>query len=413
MNEIKNRSNFIDNLRYWIGLFWSLSLMRRAGRWFFLNYSHFILRKLRLPEVKAAYFRRSITSTDFVPFWSDIDLTIVIQSVDANNYQSVERFYNNVQKFLPWVCDIEVIEERFLASWANSGGYRKWYAESWIVIWGEKLQAKLYPARVSQRAFDLAWEYRFLYQQLQSFFYQIESGNGGRFSYIGLRKVIADIIFLSRINLFSETLPKTQSREEILESFFSDPFWSFKTSLVPFTDSSDELKRIHIRLHNKILENISVNLSGYLNGYDVSSFYNFNENEPQLANLLLFGKKTYLMKVFDIEKMDDLGRSNRIWIDLETLRIFKAIGVQEHDYIYKFLSESDFDFLEDYMRQRLSQDHYQALLERGSEERLYYCKQNISGFLRQVNIPVEEQLIRGGSELQIAINLIGYLSQNC
>lgn len=300
-------------------------------------------------NICGAWIRRSATTQDFIPAWSDIDLTLLI---DDQNLSGITLKNNLLVK------DLQIIPLRFFKSWCLAGGLRNRQFESWISL--RPYSPTLEPSPFLNReiiAFELVHELYLLYFQLERKLH----GQADEWSHISVRKLKAEI---ARLYYYWDS---------------KDTQWLLKPRAEIPVNDADFFQRL-----DQLLEKLRLSLHPHFQAYNFDPLIEQQMEGKNILNLRI-GNQT----VMTIPEMTSLTSELKHYPDYfvcsETfLKIIKAVGVQEQTLLNE-LARNRTSFYFHYNLQRLATDLVGAyLLYPENHTQLYYCFRNIHEFTMAV-----------------------------
>jgi hypothetical protein len=319
--------------------------------------------------IKAAWIRRSLVTSDFVPVCSDIDMTILIDDQRLEEIALANRF----TKFHP-VRDVQFVGLRFFKAWKDAGGFRNRQFENWKQIHGIKLELKCPPKVTKEElAFEMGYEVHLLYLQIQSKLKTIRIHHSDQ-NKKSLLKLLRE---MERLRLYWENGDKrliTLHRENIpfnysILSYFEimDNFWSeLLKSLTPPLDTFEWKDMVS-----------SIDSKGFEINVEIAQQRVFIPNNCRdLWDTLL-------------------SHQNNFICSSNFLKLIKGIGLQEQTLLNELAAQKNTYYL-NFSMQRLAHDLLGAiLLSPDNHEQLYYCFANINAFCLEVqksNSPFWEEI---------------------
>jgi hypothetical protein len=304
--------------------------------------------------VQAAWVRRSLVTSDFIPICSDIDMTVLIDD------KRLEEIYLS-KKFLKLhpVKDVQFIGSSFLEAWMATGGFRNRQATNWKQIYGEpsNINPTSYNSK-EEMAFELGHEVHLLYRQLHE---------------------KLKVWHICKSEQTSLSLFKLTKELERLRLFWSsqDPRWiNIGRAHIPFSYS---LSDYFITLDSFCAELLQ-SLRSPLNTFDWKEMITEENGFGTEINININLDRVFLVKDSNrfLEAFEK--RPNNFVTSESYLELIKGIGVQEQTLLNKLASQRIPYYLQ-FNGQRLAHDLLGAiLLTPDNHEQLYYCFANINSF---------------------------------
>jgi predicted nucleotidyltransferase len=124
---------------------------------------NFILRYFKsMPEIKSIYLRRGMTSKDWVPGSSDIDLLIITKKMGLKNelafLKSFWERYLRLKKIFPFLGEAGVCNENELDNWHKFGGIRAMEMNKWKLLCGSEIRKGKYSFDPLMLRIEALWE---------------------------------------------------------------------------------------------------------------------------------------------------------------------------------------------------------------------------------------------------------------
>jgi hypothetical protein len=154
-----------ENIRFYLAYYLGLKPIVREIHIFFAK---FFIYFLPVDAIHSVYLRRSILNDDFVPFLSDMDMTLVLNPLKYNDLVLLKKRIGRLKKVFFLIKDIEYISIQTFSQWQECGGVRSYQYPRWQCIKGNKLPDILKGKKsMSHHAFDLFYELMHLYIQFE------------------------------------------------------------------------------------------------------------------------------------------------------------------------------------------------------------------------------------------------------
>lgn len=326
----KIRSEIRKSLRTLSSLLGSEELIRKC---YYLYADSFFLKNSAF--IKKAWLRRSTITQDFVPFMSDLDVTIVIDHRQATP--------------LSWpLTDIEIISEDFFVLWLEAGGLRNKSIQQWKPF---KTEDKfLVSQEVSKEvlAFEIAYEFFLLYKQLI-----LKCSQQVAFTDQSLIKLQLDLLRLKLIWDTQDYSPLYKPRIELLKEV---KLYSDLNSFITFID----------QFISDLLNELPYELQQYQLG---------------LIDFPIEGKQVYCVREND-DFTKAVNSNPHHFIATESMiRLIKGVGILEHTHLNKLTKDKSSYFYK-FNKQRLAQDLLGATLSpHRNDMQIFYCLKNICEFI--------------------------------
>jgi hypothetical protein len=328
------------------------SLLAKVGltncfRIFYRLYAEALIRALNPQVLKAAWIRRSVVNSDFIPLVSDLDLTILI---DDKRFQELSK--NSRFPYWPLAKDVQIISHRFADAWMETGGFRNYQFAGWKQIQGSPKNLKNPESKREERAFEVAFEIHLIYKQ-------IATRKRNRRELLKLSRE------LKRIQLFWSTGQLSWVMEE--------------RQKIPFDgDEADTLI-----LLDELCTEIIQELEPPLNVYDWRGTIISEDSIGYEININFKGQPIFVMKdptkILEARKK----RSHFYFVTPSYIQMIKGIGVQEQSGLNRLAKEHP--YYRRFSCQRLAHDLLGAsILEPDNSEQLFFCFYNISFFIFEI-----------------------------
>lgn len=353
-----------DHLRYYLGQTLKALGTSELVREYYLRSAEKYVSQAG-PEVKGAWIRRSLTSSDFTPLVSDVDLTVLI------DIDSIPGLMNS-QKLSPrhLIRDIQIVAAPFLKDWELTGGFRNRQLPSWIIIKGGSLnEPPLLPR--PEIAFELAHEIILLYEQLAS---RLIHGLPATIKKLGLE--------LERLFDFWQSLDPgilNVPREIFFSPDLIDDFPAF------------------LRRHEAFWGEILSHLHSPMNEYELSLLEKENFRYGSTLFLEIRKKEVFLLKDLSALEEAKINFKNHFIATPNIIRLLKGAGVQEQSLLNQVAGGKG--YYRSFCRQRLAHDLIGTLLQDpDNHRRLYYCFRNNQEFFEALSLdpaPGWNELSRG------------------
>lgn len=292
------------------------------------------------------FIRRSVRTHDFIPFLSDIDLTIFV-SIDKAKYLS------SIPK-IPLV-DLQIVGSEYKDEFLRYGGFRNFQASSWLSLRSNTSpQIPALPHNREDLSFQISHELYFLYQQLYRF-YQKPSSHYLDFS---KEKILAEILRLHHYWIRNEQSILYAQRSSFLNK-----------KMLRFQEIFDFIQSFSAQLLS------SIHLS--LPHFGISPLIKHSEHE--LHHLYLHINS--LPVIISDEYQASVELKDYFYCPSALLVLLKTIGVQEQTQVNELARVESYYY--HYCHQRLLTDLYGSFLSSDSVS-VYYCLDNINQFFSQV-----------------------------
>lgn len=368
---------FKQKIRFLLGFLIKKLNLSNTGKFILFHFTK-IQSFIVLDSNVELYFRRSITGKDFIPFWSDIDVTLIIKDNELGKLRKSLKKISFLTAINPFLKDIELVDGATNLHWLDYSGIKNWNKSAWLSQGGEKLQNKEWKDLFIQEiCYNLVWEHRFLYEQLNKKINLFFQKKISRLDLISAYKIIADIEGLLFI-LKSQTV---LSRKDILKSY---KLYG-EVDKIYFTH--DEIK-LHFEfimekfsvLTNKIFTSLGLILKKQLDDFEEPFEIHLGQIEE---NIVFFNFKSVFVEDFNKVSLEKyLGQAEGIIVLTPKLyKIYKICGVQEIDILIGLSQKPPYQFVNKYLNVRLLQDYIQAILEKKDELVLFFCRINIEKLL--------------------------------
>jgi hypothetical protein len=338
-------------IRYGLGRLTKSFGLQTFFREFYRLWAIRFTQNLDLSFVESIWLRRSTVTVDFTPFWSDIDLTVVVRE---------EKLKVSPLPSDLLVKDLQFISAFHLPAYNRTGGFRHRQLTSWKLLHGSsKLQN--FPAEdKSKLAFELAHEAYLLFHQLQRKFGEVES--------VWRRQSITKLIAeLKRLEIY------WQDEKQ------SDLFIS-REKIIPHLLTDREISESGIWLEN-FFQQLKAALHSTLQSFDHTTLIMQESEGRKKLSLEMIGKPVIVVDdplqiSVTSQELPKYFIATGTFIDL-----VKGVGVQDQA-LLNDLAKVD-DYYRDFNRQRLANDLIGAMLSNpGNRELMYYCFKNINDFYR-------------------------------
>jgi hypothetical protein len=339
-------------IRYYLGFFVKDGYLYEKLRQFYFFWALRFARNCAGEGVVGVWVRRSLTTKDFVPFWSDIDLTVVIQE------ESFHKISLNPDLL---VQDIQIISDKHLHSWLRTGGVRNRQINHWIRLIG-RLELHLPPQENDGiLAFELVHEFYLLYHQLEKKLHHQTSSSWQKES---TWKLLAE---MKRITLFWKTKDL-----QVLSTLRAD--------LLPRENVDPaNLREVFLSL-DQCWGEILGHLQSPLGEFDVAELIISETPDHHLLNLTIQDKPVVIAK--DAGKIPGLMEQfpESFLCTYNFVKMIKGAGVQEQTLLNQ-LARDRKSYYFDFNLQRLAHDLLGCFfLSPNQLTQLYYCYKNIHDF---------------------------------
>ena len=333
-------------IRYYAGVISTkLGLNRLLKSIYILKASTFI-EAIPSKKIRAAWIRRSLTTEDFVPFWSDIDLTILVSEASLS-------FPND---FL--IKDIQFVPEFVFEDWKQAGGIRTKPSEMWLPLLADQPMSSASENSHLFLAFEISHELELIYRQIEEKFHQWDDP----FTIISKQKLELELFRLEQMWNTKNYDILHVSRKELSKGH--------STTL----DFSNLLSRVD-QLSKKLLEN----LPPPLNQYCADELICGEHEEISFLSLEIQNKKVVVVKNNKSAKDVILKYPEYFVTTLSYVQLIKGIGIQEQTLLNQLAKDNSYYYK--FQRQRLATDLLGALIATDcTQVRFYYCFKNIEDF---------------------------------
>lgn len=368
--------NYKKNVRFLLGFIAKKLNFSDFFRYFFIKITQ-IQFAITLDKNIEPYFRRSITGKSFVPFWSDIDITFIIKENDLSRLNSSLEKISKLIKFNYFVKDVEIIDGSNNLNWVDYSGYKNWTRSTWLGNQSTFLDKDLSQVSSLEICYNLIWEHRFLYEQLNLKLNALSKNDLSRIDLISAYKIIADI---EKLTFFSKDR-ESATRESILNSYRLYPnLFKLFLQKEEYQNHLDFIVDKFVTLTNFLIRYFTSIFEKELNRLELPHQFKINQIDE---NITFFNFKCIFLNELDTLSMkSNLVSSIKVTVLTPQLyKIYKICGIQEIDFLLKLNTQSDYNFLEKYIPTRLLQDYIQAILEKKDETVLFFCRKNIDKFL--------------------------------
>ena len=356
---------FKDFIRYYGGKLFGWVILRPYFKNLYFLVAQNYLNSLNSHTVKGFWIRRSLTSQDFTPLWSDVDITLLVNEKLATQFTLPSNIL---------VRDIQIVSEEHLSSWMNSGGYRNRQINNWIQLSGSVQITPPIEASSEILAFELAHESFLLYQQLEEKLHQPKS----KWLIEGTYKLIAELDRVLHYWLGREERFLFVPREEVLPR-----------NVFVFEHISSYLSKYEL-----IWEQIFAALAPELKLFKPEEYFNTHDSEHQILNLSIKGRQVLLVR--DVVNVPYFINQfpNHFVCGAIFLKMIKGVGVQEQSLLNKLAKSGDYYY--HFNLQRLANDLLGTmLLNATNQHQLFYCLKNINDFclaMKSISVPGWHQI---------------------
>lgn len=309
--------------------------------------------KASYPHIRSAWVRRSLTSSDFTPLVSDVDLTVL---VDINAIPELMKSGSLKPKHL--VRDIQIIAVPFLNDWEETGGFRNRQIPSWIPIYQEKKLRLPVTRDRGEIAFELANEVFLLYSQLAP---RLSDNFRPVIRKLGLE---LERLFDYWQNLDPEVLFVPRER------FYSPDVFSEFTSF--------------LTRQEKFWGELLSALPESMRNYPLEDLENVKVKSGATLFLTIGNRTVFLLK--DLSMLEEAKRDFRDYFIATPnfIRLIKGCGIQEQNLLNEVAKTKE--YYRRFCRQRLAHDLIGTLLQDvDNARRLYFCFKNNQEFLYSHN----------------------------
>jgi hypothetical protein len=343
---------FKNFIRYYLGKFFQLSPLSSVIRHFYRSWAQIYSDRLIQHSPNGVWLRRSVTNQDFMPFWSDIDLTIILKKNELLNF--------SLNKDL-FVHDIQVLSDKHLDSWLRTGGFRNRQIPEWIKLHGSE---KIYTPQIESAqtlAFELAHEFYLLYHQLES---KLHQNISDKWAMESAYKLLAE---LERVHLF------WQSKDSRILSLTRE-------QIFPRKNYDSKLWPQYLSAIDGYCQSIFQSLCEPLASFDFQPLVKSSGENYSILNLKILGKPVVVCHKADlIPKLIALFPTSFV-CSPTFVKMIKGVGVQEQSLLNKLIHDRSSYYFH-FNLQRLANDLLGAfVLNPGGHEQLYYCFKNINDF---------------------------------
>jgi hypothetical protein len=224
----------------------------------------------------------------FVPNWSDLDLSIIVESVNSKILNQIQALYQKIKVFFPYKLSLTVVSKKDFFSKYHHHGIKPIYysyqlAASISLLRGNVSVSNLIKLR--DRQLDCLGNVAYLIHDLRSSFLKLDNT-------LELTSFFCHLLKRAKQLIRNSLFVLTGSEEEeidlnLFKKYFPDVNPDFPLKLKKYKkefnlyDSSDEIK-IHINNIFDILENIYAHLITYLetqSPFEVTSTTHINHKE--------------------------------------------------------------------------------------------------------------------------------------
>jgi hypothetical protein len=339
---------FRNQLRHKLGHLFKQGPFIDSWRDFYLIWASHYSQKVDTEIVSDIWVRRSTLTQDFTPFWSDIDLTLIIRTNDLKSIALPKDLL---------VRDVQLIAQEFLPSWLMAGGFRNRQILNWRQLRGT---TKLYPpgpAIDEHLAFEIAHELYLIYLQLQRYL-QFKNDPWVENSifkllaelqrlYLYWEKRDDKILFFKREDLLNRSSFNVEDQLEIFDSF-----------------CSRILMNLHPRFHS----------------FSHQELISKQNEQLTYLHLQMQNKTVVLPKQAAMIHQLSQQNNNFFYAPGPFINLVKAVGVQEQTLLNALAAEKE-NYYFHFNLQRLANDLISAfILNPTNSSQIYFCLRNIHEF---------------------------------
>jgi hypothetical protein len=358
-------SSVVNRIRFEMGRCSSALGLREILRSSYKNHARSFCRKL--PEgFTAAWIRRSVINDDFVPFWSDIDLTLFLPHRPD---RLRELFTRGVGRDL-LVHDIQLVSSAFADAWQETGGIRGRQAQGWEQLFGDpELHPKTVAPTRAIAAFELGHELHLLYRQLEHPLKLLAVPGFSRWDAYTASKLAAEIRRLQHY------------WQELDETILLAPRRNFTSDL----SSSAEIE-IFLQELETFAQELLAELAPPLGDLPFAELILEQQTDGQVLWLQMNDKSVFTFKHVKDWASFVTKHLDHYVIPESLLRLIKGVGVQEQTLLNTLAArEGRKSYYYRFNLQRLAHDLLGAMiLDSGKQDQLFFCYQNIHAFLQAI-----------------------------
>lgn len=324
--------------------------------------------------IKAAWLRRSTVNKDFIPFWSDIDLTLLID----DSRDALLKLKKSIEKSNP-IQDIQYVSIRYFDSWLQTAGFRNRACKEWKQVFGPP--NPLLPSKFSKReiiAFELAYEVHLLFKQLEGKISSFQS-DPSRWNSVSIKKLMAD---LTKLKIYWETKDETVLNHPRNIYLLKEPIT---------TENYGDFLRQQDIFWGELLRSLPFPI----NKFQVDSYIKSQDKNGSSLYIKVNNKYSFLIRDFSNIKdiINDYG--DMFLTTTNFINLIKGVGIQEQN----LLNELAIDHTSYYFKfnqQRLAHDLIGAFLDSHCKSsQLYFCFRNIKEFMEATSntLPPDWEII--------------------
>ncbi len=305
--------------------------------------------------LRSAWARRSIVTQDYIPFWSDVDISAVIEDRPIASSLYRQSLLNRLM-----VSDTQYICSSFYQEWMKTGGLRNRQCKNWLAL--KKNQHELpflFDKGRDLIAFEVAHEGFLLYRQFMQKL-ATYSCSANPFDLYSLIKLAKD---LTRLRTFWETQDESVLYRE----------------RASFSIQNDWEKFIHSL--DSFWEDLAQSVHPLFMTYSEEIYVSIVSEEGSLLDFEFDGRKVFMLHTDFRGELFSLLKKGYFPARSTFVRLMKGVGVHEQTFINQLAREYH-PYYYPYCLQRLANDLVNSALEAPQDHgRLFYCYFNIKEFL--------------------------------
>lgn len=359
-------------LRFLLGHFSSQLKLNEILRTAFLLVTRLQM-KIFLDSNLRIYFRRSITNKNFIPFWSDIDITVIIVETNLSRLREALKKIRLLTVINPFLKDIEMVDGAYFNEWLIAGGYKNWIRSNWKNYQEiPQLEDVDYVSLPDEELiYTLIWEHRFLYEQLNIKLNKFAQGQFSQVDLINAYKLLADIEIL--VHFWNDK--RLIERRQVLTNYSG-----YLDLNKLFLDKEKFNNHVHFIITHFSL--LTEKLVAELNlSLPESEEFSYLEEWPKINALndkiTFFQRPCFFVGNFnDTNWSLNLSRGDTTVLTPKLYKLYKLCGVQELDHIVKLIDKTTYKFLKNTLSVRMLQDYLQAIVGEKNESVLLFCRKN-------------------------------------
>lgn len=344
---------FLKNkLRHFLGQFVTKIGATEKMKSAYLYYAFSVIAQFPAHSISNVWIRRSYLTSDFTPFWSDIDLTVLINS------SGLKKLIESPPRDHYPLIDIQYLHEDFFENWKNTIGIRGKICSEWKSIYGST--NLLLPHQEVDKNFlalEVAYELYLLYQQLELLLFKDDI-----FSLKAKTKLQKDLYALREFWITKDRSWLLKRRSDI----------EMSTDLFEFLND-----------YNKFIQDIILALPDDFERYDMSPLKDEKTKWGETLFLKINNKKVHAINNYsDLKKNPD---TSFFFATLPFIQLIKTVGIQEQEQLNRYVSKSGNTLFFEFCIQRLAHDLLGAVLTtKRSETTIYFALKNINDFSIQI-----------------------------